>query len=578
MGVDGPSGSKAMNEDLIHDVIVVGAGAAGCTLASRLSEDLSRTVLLIEAGPDEPPGREHPEIRDAFPTSVYNPAFSWPSLLAETGIAPVNGGPRASRPFLQGYGVGGGSNINGMNVLRGHPDDYDRWAAGGATGWAWNDVLPYFRKLEHDLDHDGPLNGTDGPLPMRRIEPVDWAPFAQEIGKAMMKRSYPLLEDYNADFGDGVASLPISSPPDRRVSAATAYLSDAVRARPNLRIIPKAKAERILFDGRRATGLDIDMDGGRRRFHGREIVLTCGGIFSPALLLRSGIGPGDQLRRLGIDIVAALPGVGQNLQNHPTLNVTSYLPLRAMQPLSQRAVAQNCLRYSSNLPDCGPHDMGIVVFNRSAWHPLGRRIGTVGLSIYQPYSIGSVELASSDPREMPRIRFNTLDDPRDLDRMVSGLKLMLDLMIDPDVEAVRGEAFLPNPRIVASFGRKSAWNWLRTAFVASLLDVGPLRRRLLGDALLDLHAMARDPDALRDYVTARTSLAHHVCGTCRMGDVRSSDVVVNPRGQVKGVDGLRIADPSIFPVIPRGGMYVQAIMASEKIADDIKADGETVDR
>jgi 5-(hydroxymethyl)furfural/furfural oxidase len=295
-------------------------------------------------------------------------------------------------------------------------------------------------------------------------------------------------------------------------------------------------------------------------------------VLSPALLLRSGIGPGEALRKLGVPVIADLPGVGRNLQNHPALNVTSYLPLGSMQPLAQRAVAQNCLRFSSNRTDCEPHDMGMVVFNRTAWHPLGRRIGSVSLSVYRPYSIGAVDLDSSDPTALPRIRFNTLDDPRDFERMVDGLKLMLDLLTDPAVTPARRDAFLPDPKIVARFGKRTAWNWARTLFVAGVLDIGPLRRALLGDSLLDLAALRADEDALRDYVRLRTSVTHHVCGTCRMGDPGDPETVTDSAGRVKGVAGLRVGDPSIFPVIPRGGMHIQAIMAAEKLADAIKSD------
>ncbi|KRB83011.1 hypothetical protein ASE00_13565 [Sphingomonas sp. Root710] len=532
-------------------------------------------MLLIEAGPDEPPGREHREIRDPFPTSVYNPRFSWRGLTAETGVASLSGAQRTSRPFLQGRGVGGSANINGMNVWRGQPGDYDEWADSGADGWGWENVLPYFRKLETDLDFSGPFNGTNGPMPMRRVPPEAWAPFSRTVAQAMARQGFRQIDDYNADFADGFASLPISSLPDRRITPATAYLTEAVRRRGNLKILADTVVQRIHMEGKRVTGVELCPADGPKILRASTVIVACGGVLSPALLLRSGVGPGAHLQSAGVPVVADLPGVGRNLQNHPSINVTSYLPLRSMQPLLQRAIAQNCLRYSSNMAGCAAHDMGLVVFNRTAWHPLGRRIGSVVLSVHKAYSIGSVSLASPDPAALPDIRFNTLHDPRDFDRMVSGLKLILDLLTDPDVKHVRNEAFLPDPRIVAKFGRRTAWNVFRTAFIASVLDIGPLRRALLGDALLDLEALRNDDQALADYVRHRTSLSHHVCGTCRMGRPDDPLAVTDQNGRVRGIVGLHVGDPSIFPSIPRGGMHIQAIMAAEKLADAIKADIQT---
>jgi 5-(hydroxymethyl)furfural/furfural oxidase len=562
-----------MNLDRVFDVIVAGGGAAGCVLASRLSEDPVRTVLLLEAGPDAAaPGSEHPDILDPFGlVAGHNRAFFWPGLEASTTAAPADGSARTAAPWLQGYSVGGGSNVNGMGADRGQPDDYDRWRDAGADGWGWDEVLPYFIKLEHDLDFDGPVHGADGPMPVSRVPRERWAPFTAAIAEEFERRGYPYLEDYMTDPRDGVGSAPMNRLETQRVSAAMAYLTREVRSRPNLTIVPGATVERITFEGTRATGVVAHVDGDARRIEGREVVVSCGAIHSPALLLRSGLGPSDQLERLGVEVVRDLPGVGANLQNHPCVQLVFYLPGRFRQPEDNGSFLQNWMRLSSNHPDCQERDLHLIFFNKMDWHQLGSHIGCVAVTVIEPYSTGSVELAGTDPFQSPKIEFNTLDDPRDWERLVAATRLTLEVLEEPGLARMRGEVFLPNFGIVAKLAPRTRWNAFRAAVIAGVLNRSLLRRFFLGPSSLDLAKLRSDPEALEAFVRANAHPQVHPTGTCRMGRADDPGAVVDGAGRVHGVEGVRVADCSIFPSIPRGYTHFLALMTGEKLADAVKA-------
>jgi choline dehydrogenase len=423
-------------------------------------------------------------------------------------------------PFPRGRVVGGSSAVNTAIALRGVPEDYDEWAALGNDEWSWEHVLPYFRRLEHDLDFDDEFHGQAGPVPIRRYREDELTPVQSAFVAAMRAAGYPETADNNHPQSTGLGPHPMNKRGRTRMSVAICYLEPA-RQRPNLTIRGGCTTRRVIVDGARATGVEVEIDGQVEVVDGEHIVLACGAIGSPAVLIRSGIGPEPHLRELGIDAISDMPGVGASMDDHPMLG-TTFLARDGAADLDSPLV-QVTYRYTSALAE-DRNDMQLMPVSHIPMGD-GRVAYTIGSVIERQKSRGRLSLTSRDAHVQPRIENGFLEHPDDVSRLVEGVRMALEIGARPEFEAVNAGLLSPRPEL------------------------------------------ASDDAALGAWCKKVASSGFHPSCTARMAPAADKMGVVDQRLRVRGFDNFYVADASIMPVCPRANIHLTSIMIGERMAD-----------